>query len=41
MFGYIFPIFCFGVLITGIVFLGIKEASEQAVKDEADKRGEA
>jgi hypothetical protein len=25
---YIIPIFCFGLVITGIVFLGIQEASE-------------
>ena len=34
MFNYIFPIFCFGLLITGVVFLGILEAAEQ-VKAEA------
>ena len=27
---YLIPIFCFGVVITGIVFLGIQEASELA-----------
>ncbi len=27
---YIIPIFCFGLVITGIVFLGIQEASELA-----------
>ena len=30
MFNYLFPIFCFGLVITGIVFLGIMEASKQA-----------
>ena len=36
MFNYIFPIFCFGVVITGIVFLGILEAGKQ-VKAESMK----
>lgn len=30
MFNYIFPIFCFGLVITGIVFLGIIEAAKHA-----------
>ncbi len=30
MFNNLFPIFCFGLVITGIVFLGIMEASTQA-----------
>jgi hypothetical protein len=30
MFIYLFPIFCFGLVITGIVFLGIMEAAKQA-----------
>ena len=30
MFNYLFPIFCFGLVITGIVFLGIMEAAKQA-----------
>ena len=29
MFNYLFPIFCFGLLITGIVCMGIMEAAEQ------------
>ena len=29
MFNYLFPIFCFGLAICGIVFLGILEASKQ------------
>ena len=29
MFNYLFPIFCFGLVITGIVFLGILEATKQ------------
>jgi hypothetical protein len=29
MFIYLFPIFCFGLVITGVVYLGILEASEQ------------
>ena len=33
MFNYLFPIFCFGVVITGIVLLGLLEAVKQA-KDE-------
>jgi hypothetical protein len=36
MFNYLFPIFCFGLVITGIVFLGLLEASKQ-VKTEAAK----
>ena len=30
MFNYLFPIFCFGLVMTGIVFLGILEAGKQA-----------
>ena len=30
MFNYLFPIFCFGLVITGIVFLGIIEAAKHA-----------
>ena len=41
MFEYSFPIFCFGLVITGIVFLGVKEAAEQVKRVEADKRREA
>ena len=41
MFNYLFPIFCFGLVITGIVFLGLKEAIDQVERDEADKRREA
>ena len=33
MFNYRFPVFCFGLGVTGIVFLGILEASAQ-LKDE-------
>ena len=36
MFNYLFPIFCFGLVITGIVFLGIIEAAKQ-VKAESNK----
>ena len=39
MFNYLFPIFCFGLVITGIVFLGILEASKQ-VKAESAKEAE-
>ena len=31
MFNYLFPIFCFGLVITGIVYLGLLEAANQAV----------
>lgn len=30
MTNYLFPIFCFGLVITGIVLLGIREATDQA-----------
>lgn len=30
MINYLLPIFCFGLVITGIVFLGIIEAARQA-----------
>ena len=36
MFNYLFPIFCFGLVMTGIVFLGILEAAKQ-VKAESSK----
>ena len=36
MFNHLFPIFCFGLVITGIVFLGIIEAAKQ-VKAESNK----
>jgi hypothetical protein len=36
MFNYLFPIFCFGLVMTGIVFLGIIEAAKQ-VKAESRK----
>jgi hypothetical protein len=36
MFNLIFPIFCFGLVITGIVYLGLLEAVKQ-VEDEASK----
>ena len=39
MFNYLFPIFCFGLVITGIVFLGIIEAAKQ-VKAESSKEHE-
>ena len=38
---YAFPIFCFGLVITGIAFLGLMEAADQVKRDEADKRREA
>ncbi len=30
MFNYIFPIFAFGLVITGIVFLGLQQAADLA-----------
>jgi hypothetical protein len=39
MFNYLFPIFCFGLVMTGIVFLGILEAAKQ-VKAESLKERE-
>ncbi len=30
MFNYLFPIFCFGLVISGVVYLGIIEAAKQA-----------
>lgn len=39
MFNTLFPIFCFGLVMTGIVFLGIIEASNQ-VKAESLKERE-
>jgi len=30
MFNYLFPIFAFGLVITGIVFLGLQQASDMA-----------
>ena len=39
MFNYIFPIFCFGVVITGIVFLGIFEAASQLKAENSRGRG--
>ena len=38
---YAFPVFCFGLVITGIVFLGLMEAAGQVKSDAADKRREA
>ena len=37
MFNYIFPIFCFGLVITGIVFLGIRQAAEQLKAELAER----
>jgi hypothetical protein len=34
MFNYLFPIFCFGLVITAIAFLGIIEAARQARADD-------
>ena len=35
MFEYIFPIFAFGIVVTGIVCKGLYEAMEEAKTDEA------
>ena len=40
MFNYIFPIFAFGLVMTGIVFLGLQQASDLA-KNLAAERSEA
>ena len=37
MFNCLFPIFCFGLVITGIVYLGILQASEQLKADLAER----
>ncbi len=39
MFEYIFPIFAFGIVVTGIVCKGLYEAMEEAKTDEALKAG--
>jgi len=41
MFNYIFPIFCFGVVITGIVFLGIMQAAAQLKAESATRAASA
>ena len=41
MFNHLFPIFCFGLLITGIVYLGIIEASKQAKIESGNERDPA
>ena len=38
MFNYLFPIFCFCLVMTGIVFLGILEASRQVKAEDAEER---
>jgi hypothetical protein len=38
MFNYLFPIFAFGLVLTGIVFLGLKEASDLAKNLAAERR---
>jgi hypothetical protein len=40
MFDYLFPIFAFGLVITGIVFLGLQQAADLA-KDLAAQRSGA
>ena len=40
MFIYLFPIFAFGLVITGIVFRGLQQAADLA-KDMAAQRSEA
>ena len=37
MFNYIFPIFAFGLVMTGIVFLGLQQASDLAKNLAAEK----
>ena len=38
MFNYLFPIFCFGLVMTGIVFLGILEAAKQVNAEAKEER---
>jgi len=38
MFNYLFPIFAFGCVITGIVFLGLQQASDWAKKLAEEQR---
>ena len=38
MFNYLFPLFCFGLVITGIVFLGILEAAKQVNAEVNEER---
>lgn len=38
MFNYIFPIFAFGLVMTGIVFLGLQQASDLAKNLAAEQR---
>ena len=38
MFNYLFPIFCFGLVISGIVFLGVLEAAKQAKAHDLTER---
>jgi hypothetical protein len=37
MLNYIFPIFCFGMVISGIVFLGLREAADRLRGGESDQ----
>lgn len=37
MFIYIFPIFAFGLVVTGVVFLGLQQASDMAKELAADR----
>lgn len=37
MFNYIFPIFCFGLVISGIVFLGLLEAAKHVKAVSSDE----
>jgi hypothetical protein len=46
MFNYLFPIFAFGLVISGIVFLGLQQAADLAKelaarRDEMEKRAGA
>ena len=38
MFNYVFPIFAFGLVMTGIVFLGLQQASDLAKNLAAESR---
>lgn len=39
MFNYLFPIFCFGLVVTGVVWLGVMEARKQ-YSDQTSSRSE-
>ncbi len=37
MFDYLFPIFCFGLVISWIVFLGLRAAAEEAKAENSER----